>query len=285
MIELSAPALAPVGMSIMIDTLIADAERIEAESMLLYVASAPPAVSARLGITTARIGGGVALAMVNDTTGFWNRAQGLGLTEPVTAAILDELIAFFRSAGTGRTMIQIAPSLLPPDWAGLAAERGLEPGREWMKLSAPVESLRPAATDLRIGPVGPQELATWAKVWVDGFEMPEPGLAEMVFAAAGNPAFHPYAAWDGETMVGVANLFVYGENALFNAATTLPGHRGRGVQSALISARGRVAAEAGCRRVFAETGVPDVEGTNPSLNNMHRAGLQDLYARRNWIWR
>ncbi|WP_281174596.1 hypothetical protein [Cryptosporangium arvum] len=36
--------------------------------------------------------------------------------------------------------------------------------------------------------------------------------------------------------------------------------------------------------LVAETYVPPVEGTNPSLNNMIRAGFEVLYVRVNQVW-
>ncbi|MBM0203146.1 hypothetical protein JNW90_08570 [Micromonospora sp. STR1s_5] len=81
------------------------------------------------------------------------------------------------------------------------------------------------------------------------------------------------------------NLFLHDEAASLNAAATATGHRGLGAQSALIAARARAAAEAGCRWLFAETGKPAPGQQNPSLNNMLRAGLVPLYERRNWVWR
>jgi len=60
----------------------------------------------------------------------------------------------------------------------------------------------------------------------------------MFAASTSNPAFNPFAAWDGDEIVATANLFVGGEVASLNAGATLPSHQNRGAQSALIAVRG-----------------------------------------------
>jgi GNAT superfamily N-acetyltransferase len=99
-----------------------------------------------------------------------------------------------------------------------------------------------------------------------------------------HPCFHPFAAWDGDEIVATANLFIHGEIGSLNTAATLPSHRNRGAQSALIAARAKEAANAGCRWLCAETGRPADGEINPSLNNLASAGLRPLYYRQNWTW-
>jgi hypothetical protein len=41
----------------------------------------------------------------------------------------------------------------------------------------------------------------------------------------------------------------------------------------------------GCDWVTTETGAETAEHPNPSLHNMRRSGLTELYERRNWVWR
>ena len=115
--------------------------------------------------------------------------------------------------------------------------------------------------------------------------MPEEGFADMMAASVVNPDFRPFAAWDGAEMVATANLFIRGKVASLNTGATLAGHQNRGAHSALLAARAKEAADAGCRTLVAETGRPAEGEVNPSLNNMLSAGLQPLYARQNWVWR
>ncbi|MGP3959854.1 GNAT family N-acetyltransferase [Nonomuraea sp. 3N208] len=168
------------------------AEGIEAELMYRFVSMAPSAIKSRLAIATTRVGGGVALSVHNDPTGFWSKALGFGFEEPVTADLIGRLVDFYLTQDSRGAVIQLAPSVLPPE-----------------------------------------------------------GFAEMMAATIDDPDFHPFAAWEGDKMIGTANLFVLGEVGSLNAAGTLPDHRNQGAQSALLAVRAKQAANAGCRWLVA----------------------------------
>ena len=260
------------------------AESAEAEFMYQYESMAPNAVKAQLGISTTRIGGGVVLSMRNDVTGYWSKAVGFGVTEPVTSALIDEVLEFYRAESSPGAVIQISPSALPGDWEQLAAGRNIRAQDAWFKLMCRVEDFgAPVRTELRVGPVPEDSTHEWAAVTLRGFGMPEEGLGEMMAAAIAHPGFRPFAAWDGDEMVATANLFIHGDVGSLNSAATLADHRSKGAQSALLAARAKAAAEAGCHWLVAETGVAH-DRSNPSLNNMLRFGLRPLYERQNWSW-
>jgi GNAT superfamily N-acetyltransferase len=86
-------------------------------------------------------------------------------------------------------------------------------------------------------------------------------------------------------MISAANLFIANDVAVLGGAATLPDHRGRGGQSALMSARIAAAAAAGCEWFSTETGAESDDDPNPSLHNMRRLGFVELYERTNWIYR
>ena len=261
------------------------AEGAEAEFMYAYESNAPSTATARLGITTRRVGGGVVLSMRHDVTGYWNKALGFGFAEPVTSELVERVLGVYREEGSPGAVIQIAPSVLPRDWDDICARHGIRATGPWVKLACRIDDFRPGGTDLRVGSVGPDDAAEWGSIIIRGFGMPEEGLAEMIAASVGHPAFRPFAVWDGDDIVAGANLFVHGEVASLNAAATLPAHRNRGAQSALLTARAQEAANGGCGWLVAETGEPADGETNPSLDNMRRAGLRPLYRRQNWLWR
>jgi GNAT superfamily N-acetyltransferase len=112
-----------------------------------------------------------------------------------------------------------------------------------------------------------------------------PSLAEMFAAVFESKDLLVYAARDGEEMVAVSCVLVHGESAEFSGTATLPSHRGRGAQSALLAARAEAAVAAGVEWFIVETGKPAPGRSNTSLNNLFRAGFTPLYDRRNWIWK
>jgi GNAT superfamily N-acetyltransferase len=261
------------------------AEAAEAEFMYQYETLALPLTRDALGIAATRLAGGVVLSMSNDVTGYWSKALGFGFTEPITGDLIGDVIEFYCAEKSSGTVIQIAPAVIPADWPDICSWHGIKPDSKWVKLACSLDDFKPgASTDLRVGAVGPGDFTQWASAAMRGFGMPEEGLADMIAAALASPNFRPFAAWDGDEIVATANLYVHGEMASLNTAATLPTHRNRGAQSALIDARAKEAANAGCRWLCAETGRPAVGESNPSLTNMMRAGLRPRYFRQNWVW-
>ncbi|WP_142392673.1 GNAT family N-acetyltransferase [Mycobacterium sp. 3519A] len=267
-----------------IETLGMLAEQAEAEFMYQYLAMASAETKARLGISTTRIGGGVAVSMRHDVTKYWSKALGFGITEPVSAELIDEIVDFYRGEQSSGAVIQIAPHAIPADWDEICARHGFTLRSSWFKLACDVNQFRPGTSELRVTPVSDSDAAQWASVTLQGFEMPEEQLLDMFVASAQHPNFRPYAAWDDDTMVAAANLYIHGAVGSFNADATLPSHRNRGAQSAMLAVRASEAASAGCRWLVAETGRPAPGATNPSLDNMLRSGLQPMYLRHNWAW-
>jgi len=258
----------------------AEAEQVEAAFLDDYETGMPEAARERLGVASARIGGGVALAMVNDPTTYWSRALGFGISEPFTDAVLDEIIDFYRTHGVRQAVIQLVEN-----FAEVPAARGLERGSTRIKLGGDPAKVPAGVTDLRIGAVPADQAEEWSEMVLQTFGMPAGDLATMIGSTVGRPEHRPFAAWDGDRIVAGANLFVHGAGAGLNAAGTLPTHRGRGAQTALIAARAAAAVEAGCRRLYAETWKPAPDARNQSLDNLLRAGLAPLYEHANWVWR
>lgn len=57
-----------------------------------------------------RVHGAVATIMKEDPTGgFWSRVIGLGIDEPVTDQVLDDVARIYREAGSERVMLRMSP--------------------------------------------------------------------------------------------------------------------------------------------------------------------------------
>jgi hypothetical protein len=103
-----------------------DAEQAETRFMYEYDVGMPEPARTRLGVTPARNGGGVALAMSGDPSNYWSRGLGFGLN--FTLDVLHELIGFNPEAGVRQAVIQLIPQTLPAGFEPAAADRGLERG-------------------------------------------------------------------------------------------------------------------------------------------------------------
>lgn len=261
-------------------------EATEANLMFEITKVAEP-VRQRMGISGRRFGRGVAVSVRNDPSGFWSRAQGFGFDKPVTGELISEVLAFFRSEGTEVVNFQLAPEVLPDDWAGICRSHGLTEGPTLVKLARDAGPAEQPPTTLRIGPIKPADRAAWAAVQIEAFGFPDDDgrIAEMLATINDLPEVTGYAAWDGDKLVATAALYVGGKVGQFVSAATLPEYRGRGAQSALLARRVEDAFAAGCRWIAADTGKPGDGEQNPSLNNLLRAGFKVLYDRPVWVWR
>ena len=259
----------------------------EAAYMYAAFAGTTAEVKATLGMNAALIGGGAVTVMADDPTGgFWSRVIGLGITEPVTRAVVDEVISFAREADAKSLVWQIAPKADGP-WEEILTATGARPSAAWVKFAARTADLHPAATtDLRIAPVDPGDAQRWGEVMTEGFEMPmDSALPAWYGTLPSIPGFRTYGAWDGDALVAGSGLFTKDGIGTLSGAATLHDYRGRGAQGALMTRRIADAAAAGCEWITAETGAETPEDPNPSLHNMRRIGLVELYERRNWLWR
>jgi ribosomal protein S18 acetylase RimI-like enzyme len=156
-----------------------------------------------------------------------------------------------------------------------------------VKFAGPATPNASAHTDLRVDELDPADGEVFARTMCAGFGMPLDSSLPAWFAALPSrreAGFTAYGAWDGDTLVAAATLFAANGIGTLSGAATLPEHRGRGAQSALMVRRIRDAAAQGCAWVTAETGAETPQAPNPSLHNMRRLGLTELYERRNWVW-
>jgi len=222
------------------DALTERAERAEAEMFHQLISMAPAEVKTRFGIATTRIGGGVVTSVRDVVTGYWSDAMGFGIDEPVTAALVDEIVDFFTTEANPDALIHIAPALLPDDWPAICERHGIRPSGARYQHICPVEDLRIiASTDLRVGPA--TDGLEWTRFTMREFGMPEDDFASLLGPCYGSANVKLFAAWDGDHMVAGASVFIWQDVAVLNSSSTSAGRRNRGAQSALIDIRARAA--------------------------------------------
>lgn len=136
-----------------------------------------------------------------------------------------------------------------------------------------------------VRPIGPDEFDAWVDVVVEGFAHPDAegvpaheefprevvAAAERDLVAAGARCY--LALLDGVVAGGAAMRTSDGVAQLTGAAT-VPEHRRRGVQSALLAARLADAAAAGC-----DIAVVTTQPGSRSQHNVQRQGFDLLYTR------
>ena len=82
---------------------------------------------------------------------------------------------------------------------------------------------------------------------------------------------------------GAAGVFIAEGVGYLGFAATLPEHRGKGGQNALLAERIDHAREAGCDVVVTETGERRDDLPSNSYRNILRAGFTEVAVRANWL--
>jgi GNAT superfamily N-acetyltransferase len=143
-----------------------------------------------------------------------------------------------------------------------------------------------APEGIRVARCGDADLDGWLDVVVTGFAHPDDqGIAsdeefprealERVFGDLGAAeGFARYLARRDGAVAGGASMRMGEGVALLCGAATLPAHRRRGVQSAMLATRLAEASAAGC-----DLAVVTTQPGSKSQQNVQRQGFQLLYAR------
>jgi GNAT superfamily N-acetyltransferase len=209
---------------------------------------------------------------------------GLGIFEKLTESTLDTLEGFFFGHGAP-VMHEVSP------FAGVAVlellcKRGYSPIELSNVLYRPVEHLpqpatnNPATATVRI--TGPQESQLWSQISANGWTHNHPELTGFMLELGAVTAARAYtvcflAELDG--VPGAAGVLCLHQGvALFGGSSTVPNLRRRGLQSALLRARMRYAADHGCDLAMM-VAWPGTE----SQRNAERQGFRIAYTRTKWL--
>ncbi len=240
----------------------------------------PAALKEQFGTEVRRIGGAMALVAARLPLSLFNRVIGLGIAAPATEAMVDEIAALYRGAGV-KGMVQLSPAA-PPQLAGWLEARGFRRGDGWAKFYRPPTPPPSITTSLRVAPIGPEHAAAFAQIVCTAFEMP-PELGPLVSAHIGQAGWHDYLAFDDDQPVAVGTMYLQDGIASLLIGATLPSHRGRGGQGAIMARRIADALALGCRWLTTETDDETADHPNPSYHNMVRTGFQLAYVRPNYM--
>jgi GNAT superfamily N-acetyltransferase len=174
-----------------------------------------------------------------------------------------------------------------PYWVSLDPEAGLDDellGRgfvrdgAWQKFERDVRPVG-ARTDLDVEEArAPEDVATI--LWTTWGAPPD--AAKWLSALVHQPAWHCFAAYDGNRPVAGGMLYAGSDTGWLGVASTFVEYRGRGAQSALLAARIERARELGLHLLVTETGAPEDPGAGTSYRNILRAGFEPVYVRPNY---
>lgn len=168
-----------------------------------------------------------------------------------------------------------------PELAVWLSARGFEPGWGWMLFERGPDDPPAAETALELSEVGPERAEVFGRIVAAGYGLPEATVPIMA-ALAAHRDWTCWLALDGDEPAAAA-LWARGGAAYLGFAATLPEHRGKGAQGALIAARIRRAGELGCETIVTETGERRDDRPSNSYRNILRFGFEERYVVPNWL--
>jgi hypothetical protein len=246
---------------------------------------APPEVAEQLQLNLRQFGSARARVMGSVNATLFNAVVGLGLEEPATEQMLDDIVAFYEPYGV-RFMVQISPLAQPGDLSSRLEARGFKFRDNWVKMYRGLEPPPPVSTDLEVRPVDASEAEVFADTVMKGFEFPEglSALAALVAAGIGRSGWRHYLAYDGQTPVATGGLYVKDNMGWCGYGSTLPAYRRRGGHGAMFARRIADGIEMGCDWLVTETDAETPDHPSPSYRNMARSGFVLAYNRPNYVW-
>ena len=265
-------------------------EFLEAEAWTQRVQALPTELKSRLGTRARRFGRAVAMATPGADVAVVNRAFGFGLEQPLDAALLTEINAFFRDAGSARWLVECAPHAAILGGRETLMKQGGVLKTPTVKLAGEVRDMPDAQPhrgtgrgSVSVAEVGRESSDAFRTIVGTAFGVPQVIEADIV-SAIGQPGWHYYLAFDDGRPIAGAAMFVQDGGAWFGAAGTSAEARNRGAQTALLAQRLADAKRLGCSWVTAETSLDTTEQPNPSYRNMLRLGLRVAYLREKWVF-
>lgn len=248
------------------------------------------AAAGALSVRAERVGSAIVLIAPDYPIILFNRVIGLGVQEPASETMVDEIVALYRSAGVTRYAVQVNPSATPtilPTWLNA---RGFQRRDNWAKVYRPALPPVEISTNLHIRVIGQDDADLFAQVACSAFGMPG-ALTPMLTATIGQPGWRHYLAFDGNPEAGAVGAQAVATAALhvqegvgwLGIGSTLPSHRRRGAQGALMARRIQDGAALGCRWLVTETGEDTEEQPNSSYHNMMRSGFALAFLRANYM--
>lgn len=258
------------------------ADRSEAQAYRSLVACAGAATVE--GFHALELGGALLLHShaVRDSVLF-NRTIGLGCGDEVSVPLLDRIAAVYAEAhaeGGARVpwAIEVSVPVETDAFRNWLKARRMRRGLATAMLMRPCDRLPEVKTGLRVERVGTELSPACRQIWAEVFRVAEPVQALLEHAASA-PAFRQWIAFDGAQPVACSLSHVAGRVAWLGWSATLPSHRGRGAQNALLAARLLDAHEAGCEWATSETAMGTAERPDPSYRNLLRSGFSLAYVR------
>jgi hypothetical protein len=214
-----------------------------------------------------------------------NKVAGVGFAGPLDERELAELEAAYAERATP-VRFELSTLGDPAIPARLTRRGYVLEGHEHVLVRTLPAGLAPERHDLQVLRSSDNERSLWVDTVLEGFAHPdEQGVPssesfprELIEATLGDMSgcsgLVRYLAWRRGSVAGGASVRIDEAIAIFCGAATLPAHRRRGVQTALLLARLDGAGRAGC-----DLAVVTTQPGSKSQENVEKQGFALLCAR------
>jgi len=258
-------------------------ELIESEAWSDFYHSAPNQTVEQCGIKIFPLGGvNGTIASKLDILAF-NRVIGLGIKEPIDERIIDIILNKIEADKVKRFFIQVHPEVYSDNIRKLLVSKNFYHYNNWVRLARDNSPAKRIKTILNVRKLKSNESKTFAQIVINAFEWPEE-LISWIAAPVERKDWYHYMAYHNDQPIATAAFYLSGEYAWFDFAATLPGHRGKGAQSALLLRRIEDCRTLGVKRMIVETAEQTSEKEAHSYRNVLKSGFKETYKRPNFIF-
>jgi len=263
------------------------AESIELQMNEAFWALRPDSLAGEKGRQLFLVGGAQVAVAPGSVSPQRNRARGLGVQEPASERMLDQIFEIYQAFKVKRFSFQRSPCPQYDEIGGWLEKRGFRPHHAYTELvreTTPALAVPIAARDgVRVARIGNNDAEAFARVF-GGVSSVPPGQLEWIRASVGAPGFNHYLAYVADRPAAAGMVYVNGDAAWMGWAGTLTPFRRRGAQTALIAARVERAAELGAKWIVCATLEPKRGRPSGSYRNLLKSGFREAYLRPVWVW-
>jgi GNAT superfamily N-acetyltransferase len=250
----------------------------EARAYTSLIKAAPESFCKEHGLRAVSIGSAVAIVAetVSNSVNM-NRVIGLGVAEPATQAMVDEIANVYASCGLSFG-IELAPCARPKELVDWLRMRRIRRGVATAVHYRAAQYMEPKEQRVSVVRSSPLQRDMVAEICCSVFRMPAAAHAAIA-ATADIPEWRHWLAYCGSRPVAAALSFVGAGVGWLGWDATLPEFRGLGAQAALIVHRVNEATSMGCQYITAETAINPGLVPDPSYRNYERSGFLLAYER------
>ncbi|MFW9930698.1 MAG: GNAT family N-acetyltransferase, partial [Candidatus Thorarchaeota archaeon] len=180
--------------------------------------------------------------------------------------------------------LQLTPFIKSPNFiSNLELNESFAHKHNWIRFLRETKDITINKSNLIIKEVNDENFGNFCEILISAYET-DPQAKKVMKGLIQSSKYINLLAYDNETPIATASIFLDDEMAWFGFAATDINHRNKGAQGVLIKHRLKLAKEHGCKFVTVETMEDTIKKRNPSYHNMIRYRFVNCYKRKNYIY-